>query len=257
MGSMITEVIKKHSSTLACVIAAGGVAATAILTAKGTPKALELLKQSEDDGLSKKDTFVKVAPAYIPAAVCGTLTIACIFGVNILNKRQQVALVGAYAAAKESYKAYKSKVIEVCGKETHERIMRELAVEKATDTHIYTPNVFDSASSLEFEDSDEELHLFYDSFSDRYFESTFSRVLMAEMAINRNAQLGMPPTLNNLYELLGLEKTENGDETGWSLYGGDYLWIDFNHIKMILDNDIPCWIIECTSLCEPTAWEDE
>jgi hypothetical protein len=257
MGSGITSFIKKHSSTFACIIAAGGVAATAVLTAKGTPKALELLKQSEDEGLSKKDTFVKVAPAYIPAAVCGTLTIACIFGANMLNKRQRIALIGAYAAAKESYKAYKSKVIEVCGKETHERIMRELAVEKAADTHIYTPNTFaDSASSLEFEDADEELHLFYDSFSDRYFESTFSRVLMAEMAINRNAQLGMPPTLNNFYELLGLEKIENGDETGWSLYSGEYMWIDFNHIKITLEDDIPCWIIECTALCEPTEWDE-
>lgn len=255
MSFDIAKTIKKHSSILLCIFAAGGVAATAVLTAKETPKAIKLFEQAKDEELSTKDTFIAVAPAYIPAAICGTLTIACIFGANILNKRQQAALASAYVLANESYKAYKNKVIEICGKETHEHIMKELAVEKSANTHIYTPGVFDSGSSLEFEDSEEELHLFFDSFSDRYFESTFSRVLMAELALNRNAQLGMAPSLNDFYALLGLSMTDEGDSIGWSLYSYGYSWIDFNHIKMTLDEDIPCWIIECSPICEPMPWD--
>ena len=257
MSFNLTKSIKKHSSALLCVFAAGGVAVTAVLAAKETPKAIRLFEQAKEEELSKTETFIVVAPAYIPATISGILTIACIFSANVLSKSNQAVITSAYALLNEQYKRYKNKVVEHYGKESHERIMQELAVEKTADTHIYTPGVFGSCSSLEFEDSDEETHIFYDSFSDRYFESTFSRVLAAELALNRNMALGMSPALNDFYDLLGLDKTEDGEEIGWSFYNMDYMWVDFNHIKMILDDDTPCWIIECTSLCEPTEWDDE
>lgn len=245
---------KFKADTLLCLVAAGGVAATAILAAKGTPKAICLLEKAKEENLDKKQTFLTVAPAYIPATISGILTIACIFSANVLSKSHQAVITSAYALLNEQYMRYKNKVIEHHGKDEHEGIMQELAVEKTADTHIFTPGVLDR-TSLEFEDSNEESHLFYDSFSDRYFESTFSRVLMAEHALNRNAVLGMTPSLNDFYDLLGLDKTDTGENIGWSFYTGDYLWIDFNHIKMILEDDIPCWIIECTGLCEPTLWD--
>lgn len=246
--------LKFKANTLLCFAAAGGVAVTAVLAAKETPKAVDLLKKAKAENLDKKQTFLKVAPAYIPATISGILTIACIFSANVLSKRHQAAITSAYALLNEQYKRYKNKVIEIHGKNAHEHIIQELAVEKSADTHIYTPSVFGS-TSVEFEDSNEESRLFYDSFSDRYFESTFSRVLAAEFALNRNTALGMSPSLNDFYDLLGLDKTDNGENIGWSFYTGDYMWIDFNHIKMVLEDDIPCWIIECTGLCEPTVWD--
>lgn len=264
--------VKKHSPTLLCIAAAGGVAVTAVLAAKETPKAISLLEETKRNKatdttvyfdnepcgvktsgkLTRLETFITVVPAYIPAIISGTLTVACIFGANVLNKRQQAAITSAYVLLNEQFTRYKHKVVENHGIDAHEHIMRELAVEKAADTRIYTPGIFGGASSLEFEDSDEETHLFYDSFSDRYFESTFSRVLIAEQALNRNAQLGMLPSLNDFYELLGLDITENGENIGWSLYLGEYMWIDFNHIKTTIDEGLPCWIIECSALCEPS-----
>lgn len=246
---------KFKANTLLCFAAAGGVAVTAVLAAKETPKAVDLLKKAKEENLDKKQTFFTVAPAYIPATISGILTIACIFSASIMSKHHQAAITSAYALLNEQYKRYKNKVIEIHGKEAHEHIMQELAVEKTADTRICTPGVFGSCSSLEFEDSNEESHLFYDSFSDRYFESRFSRVLAAEHALNRNAALGMTPSLNDFYDLLGLDKTDTGEDIGWSLYTGDYMWIDFNHIKMILEDDIPCWIIECAGPCEPTVWD--
>lgn len=245
---------KFKANTLLCFAAAGGVAVTAVLAAKETPKAVDLLKKAKEENLDKKQTFFTVAPAYIPATISGILTIACIFSANVLSKSHQAVITSAYALLNEQYMRYKNKVIEHHGKDEHERIMQELAVEKTADTHIFTPRVLGS-TSLEFEESNEESHLFYDSFSDRYFESTFSRVLMAEYALNRNAVLGMTPSLNDFYDLLGLDKTDTGEDIGWSLYTGDYMWIDFNHIKMILEDDIPCWIIECAGPCEPTVWD--
>lgn len=271
MTHKITKAVKKHSSTLLCITAAGGVAVTAVLAAKETPKAISLLEEAKRNKatdmtvyydnepcevktsgkLTRLETVITVVPAYIPAIISGTLTVACIFGANILNKRQQAAITSAYALLNEQFSRYKHKVVENHGIDAHEHIMQQLAVEKADSNHVIVPGIFNEDTSLEFEGADEETLLFYDSFSERLFESTISRVLEAEYHINRNAALGMYPTLNDFYDLLGLEHTDEGDLYGWSLYGEDYIWIDFNHIATTLDEGMPCWIIECDGLCEP------
>lgn len=78
---------------------------------------------------------------------------------------------------------------------------------------------FASSSSLEFEDADEEPRLFYDSFSNRYFQATFSQVLQAEYHLNRNfALMGGFVPLNMFYEFLGIEPKQDFAGLGW--------WVD-------------------------------
>lgn len=246
---MKNDILKKSAPTFLSITACAGMIGTAVLAAKETPKALQLLDEAKSDGeLSAIEAAKVIAPAYIPAIILGTATIVCIIGSNVLNKRSQAALASAYALTSEAYKEYKAKVIDICGKETHERIMQELAVEKTDDNHPYVPAVFGEATSLEFEGADEEKHLFYDSFSERYFESTLTKVLEAEYHLNRNIALGMYACLNDFYDLLGLEHTPTGEKLYWSLE--EYMWVDFNHIRSDVD-DMKCWIIECSSASEP------
>lgn len=257
MNNIMTN-LKKHTPTLLCVVATGGVALTAVLAAKETPKAIALLdevKSAKGEELTTKEAILTVVPTYIPAVISGVLTVACIFGANTLNKRQQASLASAYALLNDSYMRYKKKVIEHCGKDTHEQIMKELSVKKAEEKYIYVPGVFSESTSLVFEGADEEERLFYDSFSERYFTSTISQVLQAEHHLNRNAIMGCRPSLNDFYDLLGLEHTDTGDNLCWDLYDM-YYWIDFNHIRTDID-DVPCWIIECAGLCYPQPVEEE
>lgn len=246
------DILKNSTPTILSLTACAGTIVTAVLAAKETPKALHLLEDAKDEGeLSKLEAAKIAAPAYIPAIICGTATMICIIGSNVLNKRSQAALASAYALMSESYKEYKAKVIDICGKETHERIMRELAVEKADDNHPIAPGVFGPATSLEFEGAEEERHLFYDSFSERYFESTFCKILEAESHLNRNMAIGGCCSLNDFYDLLGLEHTDVGDQLYWSFETGEFMYVDFNHIRADVDN-MPCWIIECSCVSEPT-----
>ena len=64
-----------------------GVASTAVLAAKATPKALYLLEQKEEFkqaeygySLTKTEKVLAVAPAYIPAVLTGLATVTCILG---------------------------------------------------------------------------------------------------------------------------------------------------------------------------------
>lgn len=238
--------IKKYLPMIFSFAGAVGVFGTAVLAVKETPKALKLIeekKKEKGEDLTVSETIQAAWKCYIPAAATGTVTILSILGSAILNQKSQVALVGACALAGNKYKEYIEKVKELFGEETHKQILEAINSEKAQDI----PNTACGGainSSIDLEDLDEDEVLFYDSFSDRYFEAKPSRVIIAEYHLNRNFTLGWNPSVNDFYEFLGLEKTDVGEKIGWTKSNGDYYWIDFDHAKTTLDNGLTCYIID-------------
>ena len=239
--------LKKNSATILTVAAAAGVITTSVLSAKAAIKASRVLAHKEEEKgekLTFEETISAVWTIYIPPVVAGMSTIACVFGANILNKRQQASLASAYALIDNSYKEYKAKLKELYGEEAHNNIVDAIAAEKCEDVHVYAGGLT-SAYTQEIE-SDAEPRLFYDEYSGRYFETTIEKVLLAEYHLNRNYILRGFARLNEFYEFLGLEPTDYGETVGWDICDEIY-WIDFNHRKAFIgdDNDgFECYIIE-------------
>jgi hypothetical protein len=155
-----------------------------------------------------------------------------------LNKRQQAALMSAYALLDNSYKEYRNKVEEMLGKDADSQIREELAKDK------YQP----------VEKQDDDLLLFYDEFSERYFESTMEDVLNAEYEINHLLAQDCGVYLNEFYDLLGIDTVDYGDYLGWSSFELVetywYCWVEFEHQKITMDDGRECYII--SMLKEPT-----
>ena len=239
--------LKKNSATILTVAAAAGVITTSVLSAKAAIKASRVLAHKEEEKgekLTFEETISAVWTIYIPPVVAGMSTIACVFGANILNQRQQASLASAYALVDSSYKEYKAKLKELYGEEAHNNIVDAIAAEKCDEVHISAGGLA-SAYTQEIE-SDAEPRLFYDEYSGRYFETTIEKVLLAEYHLNRNYILRGFARLNEFYEFLGLEPTDYGETVGWDICGEIY-WIDFNHRKAFIgdDNDgFECYIIE-------------
>lgn len=235
--------IRKYSPVALSCVASAGVVVTAIAAAKATPRAVALVyadSRKKHDGdpyaYTKKEAFIAAWKCYIPAVAFGASTIACIMGANALNRRQQAALTSAYALVQSSYKEYK---------------------EKCKDISI-SANGGWYDSSLDFGEGmePEVSRTFYDSFSQRYFESTIEKVIQAEYHLNRNFMFAGVIPLNDFYEFLGLEKTELGDAVGWSSCNGDIYWIDFNHHRLTLDDGMEIYVIDM--VFEPTAeWMED
>ena len=125
-----------NKSTILTCLGAAGVIATSIMTAKGTTKASKLLESAEwekGNALTKKETIKAVIPAYIPAALVGVTTIACIFGSNAVSASQKASLASAYALLSGAYAKYKDKVIELYGDEADKNIKEEVAKEEYED----------------------------------------------------------------------------------------------------------------------------
>lgn len=234
--------MKRNASTILTCAGGAGVIATSVLAVKATPKALTLLgkaKEEKGEDLTKLEKVKVAGPAYIPAVIMGASTIACIFGANIMNQRQQAALMSAYALLDNSYKDYKKKLAELYGEDTVEEIEEEIVRDKYKE------------DLCPVEDGKQ---LFYDDFSQRYFESTTEDVLRAEHEVNRMLAVHYGVYLNEFYELLGIERTDYGDYLGWST--GElvetcwYSWIDFHHDKVVMDDGLEVTII--TMGMEPT-----
>lgn len=218
---------KKNGPTILTCIGSIGVVVTSVMAIKATPKAIVLLEDARDekgDNLTKFEKVMVAGPAYIPTIIVGTSTIACVFGANILNQRQQAALMSAYALLDSTYKEYQSKVVDLYSEEADSRIKKEIAKDK----YLGDDKLVDNDA------------LFYDEFSGRYFESTNAKVLKAEYETNKKISDHGGACLNDFYRALGLEPTKYGDRLGWSV---NDLLLDFRHEKFILDDGLEGCII--------------
>lgn len=235
----------RNASTVLTCLGGAGVVVTSIMAVKATPKALKKIESAEQEKgekLSKWEIVKATGTTYIPTILVGASTIACIFGSNILSKRRQANLASAYALLNESYKQYQNKVKELYGEDAHQEIMDAIAAEKAKDVGI-TAESLCSNTCLTSDEACGDPVLFYDEWSNRFFESTIEQVIAGQYHTNRNFVLRGYTTLNELYDFLGLEPTDYGNTVGWAAEDELY-WIDFNQRKVAINDDIECYIIE-------------
>lgn len=234
-GAKISLYLKRNSPTILSIVGSIGVVATTISAVKATPKALSLLDDKPDD-LSTAEIIKTTWKCYIPTAVIGLSTIACIFGANTLNKNRQAALTSAYMLLDNTYKEYKSKVGALLGDDANVHIQKSIVEDKYEETDISV---------------DGEKQLFYEYNYGEFFERTKMEVLNAEYNFNKMFASRGYATLNDFYELLGLPLTQEGDIIGWTVQEG-YSLVDFEHELLIMDDGLECIYINLPvspSLC--------
>ena len=238
--------LKRNTPTILTCMGGVGVVATAVTAVRATPKALQALEIAEKQkggSLTNLEKFRVAGPVYIPSVAIGVSTLACIFGANALNKRQQAALTSAYAMLNTSYKEYKNKVKDMYGDEAANDVTEQIAEDKY------------DANTVEGDGKD----LFYDEFSGRFFRSTIEEVQRAEYNLNRDLVLRDWVNINEFYDYLKLDKVDGGDHIGWSTYMNMDMywqsWVDFSNRKTVTDDGKEYYII--TMFQEPIAgYED-
>lgn len=233
-GAKIRLYLQRNSPTIVSCIGAVGVVATTIAAVKATPKALLLIenekayinKQLEEDGwqtrvdkLTTAETIKATWKCYIPTAIIGLSTIACIFGANTLNKHKQAAITSAYMLLDNTYKQYKEKVSKLLGDNADTMVKKSI-----------------------IEDQYSEITLFYEYHYGEFFERRKADVLNAEYQLNLKFASQGYACLNDFFELLGLPITQEGEVIGWSTQEG-YSAIDFEHQLLELDDGMECTII--------------
>lgn len=241
----VDKIIKLKASTILSVIAGAGVIATGVLSAIATPKAMDDLKKArkkKTEKLSKAEEIFVVGKNYIPAALVAGTTIMCIASADILNKKQQASLMGAYALADRSFKEYRKSLIELHGEEADKEVTDNIA-RRCYKYHFINDDI-----------PDEKVY-FYEPYSKTILHRYEREIIDAEYHFNRNFSMAGYATLNDWFLMLGLPTTDYGDALGW--YTCDaYVWVDFEHDRV--DNADGTYVVSINPYYDPdTQWQEE
>lgn len=211
------ETLKKKLTGSAPEILMGiglvGFATSTVMAVKATPKALSIIErensireENNDIPMSKTD-IVKVAwTPYIPSIAFYMLSTACIFGSNSIVNKRNTAIVTAYKLTEKAYSEYKDAVIEQIGSKDEHEIVEKINAKKMENTPYNETLVIGDGDIIA-----------YDSLSGRYFRSTLLAVEKAVVDINFRILTDMYASVNDLYELLGIDFITTGYNMGWNV----------------------------------------
>lgn len=247
----MNKFLRKASPTILTGLGVIGVVGTAVLSVRATPKALALIKVKKDelktDKLTPQELVEATWKCYIPSALVGVSTIACIIGIGVLDRRNQAALTSAYAMLNESYKQYRQAAKKVYGEDADNKIHAEMAKDAQVASYDWGYQVYNMDM-----DPESEQVLFYDLTSKKYFTTTMAAVLNAQYHVNRNLAIRGDCSLNEYLSFLGVEGIDKGDEMGWEISymveEMDCYWLDFDNQKTTLEDGLECIIIDTMAL---------
>lgn len=244
--------LKKHSPEIMVIAGVVGVVASAVMACKATTKASEIIDDTKDqmDKIKKvaampdvedyteedmkKDiaivytqTAVKFIKLYGPSVLLGAASIASILAGHNITRKRNVALAAAYATIDNSFKDYRSHVIERFGeqldkelrynikaKEFSEIVTDDKGKEKTTKktVEVADPNTYSDYARF-FDDGctgwqkDAELNLVFLKQQQNW----------ANDLLKRKGHL----FLNEVYDMLGIPRTKAGQIVGW-IYDEDH-----------------------------------
>lgn len=237
----IPRFVKNHASLILTVLSGLGLVGTAVTAAKVAPKAEKELQDElhrkihhrveeewtgdEHAGVyarAERETSltvmekIKVAgPIYAPVILLGLGTLGCIAGSQILNTKQQAALMGAYALLQKDFGAYRQEIRNEYGSEADRKAwiesqkkVRALEAEVKRLEEIKNVCTFGIAT-----------------LPGVIFRSDMANIERAFLHFNRNLVLGEGRTLEELYSFIGLpEETWKyiqkapDEDYGWNEY---------------------------------------
>ena len=244
--------LKKHSPEIMVIAGVVGVVASAVMACKATTKASEIIDDTKDqmDKIKKvasmpdiedyteedmkKDiaivytqTAIKFVKLYGPSVLLGAASIVSILAGHNITRKRNVALAAAYATIDNSFKDYRSHVIERFGeqldkelrynikaKEFSEIVTDDKGKEKTTKktVEVVDPNTYSDYARF-FDDGctgwqkDAELNLVFLKQQQNW----------ANDLLKRKGHL----FLNEVYDMLGIPRTKAGQIVGW-IYDEDH-----------------------------------
>lgn len=239
--------MKKHSPEILATVGVVGVVASGVMACKATMKLNDVLedsketidkikevsnnpsyaeKYSEED--AKKDltityaqTGVKIAKLYAPSIALGTFSLSCLLISNNILRKRNMALSAAYLTVDKSFKEYRNRVSERFGEQVEKEIRYNIKAqemettvknEDGTETtvvekvNVADPNLYSDYARF-FDEScaawqkDPEYNLMFLKSQQQYAN---------DLLISRGRLF-----LNEVYDMLGIDRTKAGQVVGW------------------------------------------
>lgn len=242
--------VKKHSPEILTAVGITGVVVSAVMASKATLKlepVVEKVKNGKDEAKSMledemfpeydKDRHNKeVARVYVkgaldlsklygPSVTLGLSSIACIIGAHGIMRKRNVALAAAYKAVETSFTEYRKRVIAELGEEREEDIhigrqQVEVVDENGKKTKVtkVDPNGISAYAR------------FFDEYSENWSKTPEYNLLFLKAQQNYANDLLHARGhvfLNEVYDMIGIPRSQAGQVVGWVISKDGDNFIDF------------------------------
>lgn len=241
---------KKHSPEILVGAGVVGVVASAVMACKATTKLDDVLTETKDtvdkihdvtehpekipEGKeytvedSKKDLTivytqagVKLVKLYGPAVVLGTVSIAAIIGGHHILRKRNIALAAAYTAVDKGFKEYRGRVLERFGEEVDRELrynIKAKEIEKiVTDANGKETVVKETVNVADPNLTSDYARFFDDGCTGWTKDPEFNLMFLKDQQRYANDLLKSKGHLflNEVYDMLGIPRTQAGQIVGW------------------------------------------
>lgn len=241
------NVVQKHSPEILAGVGVVGVVASTVMACKSTMKLNDILEESKEtrDKIrevesnpryekqyshedAKKDltinytqTGLKIAKLYAPAVILGSASLGCLLASNDILRKRNAALSAAYMTVDKSFKEYRQRVVDRFGEEVEKEIRYNIKAEEVTST-VVAEDGSETTVTETVKTMDPNLYSDYAKFFDEAspywqkdpeynFMFLKSQQQYATDLLRARGRL----FLNEVYDMLGIEKTKAGQIVGW------------------------------------------
>ena len=239
--------VQKHSPEILAGVGVVGVVASTVMACKATMKLNDILEESKEtrDKIrevesnpryeeqyshedAKKDltinytqTAMKVAKLYAPAVILGSASLGCLLASNDILRKRNAALSAAYMTVDKSFKEYRQRVVDRFGEEVEKEIRYNIKAEEVTST-VVAEDGSETTITETVKTMDPNLYSDYAKFFDEaspYWqkdpEYNFMFLKSQQQYANDLLKARGRLFLNEVYEMLGIDKTKAGQIVGW------------------------------------------
>ena len=232
---------KKHSPEILIVTGVVGVVTSAVMACVATRKLdtvlddtkanLDMIHEGIETGeiengkkaltMAYAHTGLELTKVYGPSVALGAASIGCILASNNIIRKRNIALAAAYTTIDNSFKGYRSRVIDRFGEELDRELKLNLKTKEieeiVVDDKGKEKKVKSKVEVTEYDGYSEFARFFDDGCNGWEKDSEWNHKflnLQQELATKKLREQGYL-FLNDVYEMLGIPKTKAGFEVGW------------------------------------------
>lgn len=246
------QVLKLRKNSPALLFGAGvvGVVATAVLASRATLKLDKILEETQKDlmtidamehpGYTPQDrqkdkalVFVKagvsIAKIYALPAAVGVLSVGALTGSHVVLSRRNMAVTAAYAALDRGFKEYRQRVVDTYGEDEERKLRYDLAGETQLTTETEKGQKTQNVQLLKSKHGSIYARIFDQLNPNWQKQAHYNQFFISSQQNYANDKLRAQGHLflNEVYDMLGLERSKEGAVVGWVMGGGGDDFVDF------------------------------
>lgn len=192
-------------------------------------------KLNPDKEFTRMDTVKAAAPAFVETALLSAASTGCIIAGAKISHKRELAAWSAYSIAKESYDQYKQATEETLSKKKAENIQTKADELLAKTVSSEVDGVQDGGGTV----------LCIDAMSGRKFLTNYDKIKMAEALLNQRLYEEVFVSLNELYDILGIDPNDIGELIGWN---NEDCPVSLTVSTQLTEDGKPCMVLRSNEL---------